>query len=209
MVQPQNTVTILRQSSRTESHLVDERLTGGVHRLLQLGCVDFDVLAEGLTGLGQVQTGLGWTMHDHQLSGLHLIDNLLDGVAVRAALVVYVRYPRSEKQHKRLRHTQVWRNLAWWLMGNKRGQNMYHLQTLKIADLISRFSILEMHLVGTTERSWSMGSSPLVNPESSLLFSSSVACSSGTRNSSSLYNNNNNNNRLLTTQVLDSPSSQL
>lgn len=55
-----------------------------------------------------------------------------------------------------------------------------------ITDLISRLSMLEMHFVGTTDRSWSIGSSPLVKPDSNLLFSSSVACNSGTRNSSSL-----------------------
>jgi len=82
-----------RGTWRTPTHLVDVGLAGGVHRLLQLGRVHLDVLAEGAAGLGQVQAGLRRPVHDHQLPGLHLVDDLLDGVAVRAPLVVDVRHP--------------------------------------------------------------------------------------------------------------------
>lgn len=75
--------------------LVDVCLTGGVYSLLQFGCVDFDVLAESLAGLGQVQAGFWRPVNDHQLSGLHLINNLLNGVTVRATFIVYVRYSGS------------------------------------------------------------------------------------------------------------------
>lgn len=51
---------------------------------------------------------------------------------------------------------------------------------------ISIDSVAEIHLVGTSDRSWSIGSSPFVRPDSNLLFSSSVAWSSGTRKSSGL-----------------------
>ena len=68
-------------------------LAGGVHRLLQLGRVHLDVLAGGAAGLGQVGAGVGRPVDDHQLPGLHLVDDLLDGVAVRAPLVVDVRHP--------------------------------------------------------------------------------------------------------------------
>ncbi|KAF3850062.1 hypothetical protein F7725_019781 [Dissostichus mawsoni] len=61
----------------------------GVDGLLQFGRVHFDVLAEGFAGLCQVEAGLRRPANDHQLSGLHLINNLLDGVAIRATFVVY------------------------------------------------------------------------------------------------------------------------
>lgn len=70
------------------------RLAGGVHRLVQLGRVHFDFLAEGLAGRGQVGAGLRRSVDDHQLPGLHLVDDLLDGVAVGAALVVNVSHLR-------------------------------------------------------------------------------------------------------------------
>lgn len=75
--------------------LVDVCLTGGVYSLLQFGCVDFDVLAESLAGLGQVQAGFWRPMNDNQLSGLHLINNLLYGVTVRATFIVYICYSGS------------------------------------------------------------------------------------------------------------------
>ncbi len=53
--------------------------------------------------------------------------------------------------------------------------------------LMSSVCVMLVHLVGTSDRSCSIGSSPLVSPESSLLFSSSVAWSSGTRKSSGLW----------------------
>lgn len=56
----------------------------------------------------------------------------------------------------------------------------------KAAHLISMDSVAEIHLVGTSDKSWSIGSSPFVKPDSNLLFSSSVAWSSGTRKSSGL-----------------------
>lgn len=71
------------------------RLTGGVHSLLHFGCVDLDVLAESLAGLSQVEAGFWRPVNDHQLPGLHLIYNLFDGIAIGAALVIYVRHPRS------------------------------------------------------------------------------------------------------------------
>lgn len=83
-------------------YLVNVCLTGGVHSLLQLGCVDLDVLGEGLAGLGQVQAGLGGAVHDHQLPWLHLVNDLLDGVAVRAALVVDVSHPGSAQEDQNL-----------------------------------------------------------------------------------------------------------
>lgn len=70
--------------------LVDVRLTGGVYRLLKFGRVDFNVLAEGLAGFGQVQAGFWRPVNDHQLSGLHLINNLLYGVTVGATFIVYI-----------------------------------------------------------------------------------------------------------------------
>ena len=68
-------------------------LAGGVHGLLQLGRVHLDVLAGGPAGLGQVGAGVRRPVDDHQLPGFHLVDDLLDGVAVRAPLVVDVRHP--------------------------------------------------------------------------------------------------------------------
>lgn len=79
----------------TAAYLVDVCFTGGVYGLLQFGCVDFDVLAESFAGLRQVKAGLWGPVNDHQLSGLHLINNLLDGVAVRTTFIIYVGYPRS------------------------------------------------------------------------------------------------------------------
>lgn len=57
---------------------------------MQLGHVHFDFLAEGLTGRSQVGTSVRRSVDDHQLPRLHLVDDLLDGVAIRAALVVDV-----------------------------------------------------------------------------------------------------------------------
>lgn len=79
----------------TEADLIDVCFTRGVHSLLQFGCVDFDVLAESLAGLSQVEAGLWRPVNDHQLPGLHLINNLLDGITIRATFIIYVRYPRS------------------------------------------------------------------------------------------------------------------
>lgn len=45
----------------------------------------------------------------------------------------------------------------------------------KATHLISMDSVAEIHLVGTSDKSWSIGSSPFVKPDSNLLFSSSVA----------------------------------
>lgn len=79
----------------TKADLVDVRFTGGVYSLLQFGGVHFDVLAESLAGFSQVKAGLWRPMHDHQLPGLHLINDLFDGVAIGATFVIYVHYPRS------------------------------------------------------------------------------------------------------------------
>lgn len=77
-----------------EADLIDVCFTGGVYGLLQFGGVDFDVLAESLAGLGQVKAGFWRPVNDHQLPGLHLIDNLLDGVAIGTPFVIYIGYPR-------------------------------------------------------------------------------------------------------------------
>lgn len=82
----------------TEADLVDVCFTGGVYGFLQFGCVDFDVLAESLAGLSQVEAGFWRPVNDHQLPGLHLINNLLDGVAIGATFVIYVSYPRSVEE---------------------------------------------------------------------------------------------------------------
>lgn len=57
---------------------------------MQLGRIHFDFLAEGLAGCSQVGASLWRSVDDYQLARLHLVDDFLDGVAVRAALVVYV-----------------------------------------------------------------------------------------------------------------------
>lgn len=76
--------------------------TGGVHSLLKFRGVNFDVFTtESLTGLGQILTDLGWTVNDDQLSGFHLVYNLLNGVAVGTALIVDV-CDSSSEDHSRI-----------------------------------------------------------------------------------------------------------
>lgn len=75
--------------------LVDMCFAGGVDSLMQFGGIDFDFLAESLARRGQVSAGFWWTVNYHQLPWLHLIDDLFDGVAIRAAFVIYVSYLRS------------------------------------------------------------------------------------------------------------------
>lgn len=67
----------------TSDYLVDVGFAGSVHRLLQFGCIYFDIFpAEGLAGLGQVLTSFWRSVNNNQLPGLHLVYNLLDGVSI-------------------------------------------------------------------------------------------------------------------------------
>lgn len=80
--------------------LVNMCLAGGVYSLMQFGRVDFDFLAESLARRGQVSAGFWWTVNYNQLPGLHLIDDLFDGVAIGAAFVIYVSYLRSVERRR-------------------------------------------------------------------------------------------------------------
>lgn len=81
---------------KTSHYLVDVCFAGCIHSLLQFGCIDFDIFTtKGLAGLGQVLTSFWRSMYNNQLPRLHLVYNLLNGVSIWTALVVYVSDSRS------------------------------------------------------------------------------------------------------------------
>lgn len=88
---PQQGDLLLVGPSVQQIYLVDVSLACGIDGLMQLGHVHFNIFAAKCAAtLGEVLAGLWWAMNNDQLSWLHLINDLFDGVPVRATFVVDV-----------------------------------------------------------------------------------------------------------------------
>lgn len=77
-------------------YLVDVSLTSGVHGFMELWHVHFNIFPTKCTAaLCKILTGLWWSVDNDQLSWFHLINDLFNGIPIRASFIVYVSNPSS------------------------------------------------------------------------------------------------------------------